>query len=108
MDQASKPWIEEAPRLFDWLREVQSQIPRSSGGDLILAIDLQGVGVAPQLYNEGLTSSFEMISHAIVMLPEYFPILLSYFLTLCIESCPSWAIIEEFFGGTLCYILHSS
>ena len=35
----------------------KSQKPRSSGGDLILAIDLQGVGVAPQLYNEGLTPS---------------------------------------------------
>ena len=58
MDQAPNPWIEEEPRLFDWLRGVQSQIPRSSGGDLILAIDLQGVGVAPQLYNEGLTPSF--------------------------------------------------
>ena len=47
--------------------------PRSSGGDLILAIDLQGVGVAPQLYNEGLTPSFERdFSHAIVMLQKYF------------------------------------
>ena len=54
------------------LRRVQSQIPRSSGGDLILAIDLQGVGVAPQLYNEGLTSSFDNFSHAIVMLQKYF------------------------------------
>ena len=46
--------------------------PRSSGEDLILAIDLQGVGVAPQLYNEGLTPSFGEISHAIVMLQKYF------------------------------------
>ena len=46
--------------------------PRSSGGDLILAINLQGVGVAPQLYNEGLTPSFENFSHAIVMLQKYF------------------------------------
>ena len=56
----------------------KSQKPRSSGGDLILAIDLQGVGVAPQLYNEGLTPSFDIFSHAIVMLPESFPTLFSY------------------------------
>ena len=41
------------------VKRVQSQIPRSSGGDLILAVDLQGVGVVPQLYNEGLTPSFD-------------------------------------------------
>ena len=62
---------------------MQSQILISSGGDLILAVDLQGVGVTPQLYNGGLTPSFDMISHAIVMLPEYFPTLLSYSFGYC-------------------------
>ena len=106
MDQAPKPWVEGC----------KVKKPRSSGGDLILAINLQGVGVAPQLYNEGLTPSFDNFSHAIVMLLKSLPILLSYSLKhlaqatcyCCIESCPSWAVIEEFFGGTLCYILHSS
>ena len=82
--------------------------PRSSGGDLILAIDLQGVGVAPQLYNEGLTPSFHNFSHAIVMLLKFFSLLLSYSLKhLAQASCPSWAIIEESFGGkSLVWIFH--
>ena len=89
--------------------------PRSSGRDLILAIDLQGVGVAPQLYNEGLTPSFQNFSYAIVMLLKFFPLLLSYFLKhlaqaschCCIESCPNWVIIEESFGGKqLVWISH--
>ena len=45
MDQALKPWIKKQSKSVDWLRVVKSQIPRSSGGDLILDIDLQGVGV---------------------------------------------------------------
>ena len=35
MDQALKPWIKKQSKSVDWLRVVKSQIPRSSGGDLI-------------------------------------------------------------------------
>ena len=51
MDQAPKPLIKKQSKGGEWLRGCKSQIPRSSGGDrdldldLILAIDLQGVGV---------------------------------------------------------------
>ena len=35
MDQAPKPLIKKQSKGVDWLKVVKSQIPRSSGGDLI-------------------------------------------------------------------------